>query len=208
MRVCSYILVGLLFVGAGLNQASALSLDALDEGGSLESGALTFSDFDVVVTGAVSADLSLYDVSAIDDGFAITGPISAADGEQGDLFVEFTVSVSSGAISGVGLSFNGAAAGAGSDASVVETFEGISDLELFVFATGGGGLDLIDEADLSATSLRVAKDILVDSTEGGGIAVISRVEQTFEVVPEPAAAVLLGMGLVGVAFLRRRQVVA
>jgi hypothetical protein len=152
MRVCSYILVGLLFVGAGLNQASALSLDALDEGGSLESGALTFSDFDVVVTGAVSADLSLYDVSAIDDGFAITGPISAADGEQGDLFIEFTVSVSSGAISGVGLSFNGAAAGAGSAASVVETFEGISDLELFVFATGGGGLDLIDEADLSRPS--------------------------------------------------------
>ena len=111
MRVWGYILSGLLVIATGANTAWALSLDVLDEGGSLESGDLTFTDFDVIATGAVSDDLSLYDVSAIDGGLAITGPIAAADGEVGDLLIQFTVSSSAGAITGAGLTFNGAAAG-------------------------------------------------------------------------------------------------
>jgi hypothetical protein len=187
------------------NQAAALGLDLLAGGESLVSGNLTFDDFEAVATGAVSADLSLYDVSAIEGGLAISGPFAAADGDSGDLVLSFTVSTATGAISSTGLRFNGAAAGTGSSASVTETFEGVDDAQLFVFATGGGGLKLSDSLTLTpAASLRVTKDILVGSAESGGIAVISRIEQEFEVgVPEPAAVIGLGMLLVGLAFVRR-----
>jgi hypothetical protein len=147
--------------------ARALGLDVLSGGGSLTSGngLLTFDDFDVIATGSVSSDLSLYDVQALVDGIAITGPISAADGNSGDLFVQFTVS-STQPIVAARLRFNGAAAGEGSSASVTETFEEIEDAQLFVYATGGGELDLADAMRLGAryTSLRVSKDILVSAS--------------------------------------------
>ena len=96
-------LVALILASGGFaTAANAIGLDLLDAGGSLDSGALTFSDFDVTVTGALSSDLSLYDVSAITGGIAITGPIDVANGDAGDLFVEFTVSANGGLISGLG----------------------------------------------------------------------------------------------------------
>jgi hypothetical protein len=149
--------------------ARALGLDVLNDGGSLTSGngLLTFDDFEVIATGSVSGDLSLYDVQALVDGIAITGPISAADGNSGDLFVQFTVS-SSDPMVAARLRFNGAAAGEGSSASVTETFEEIEDAQLFVYATGGGGLQLTDAERFGAgyTSLRVSKDILVSAGSG------------------------------------------
>lgn len=159
------LVVGLVFVCAAPS-AQALGLDLLAGGDSLVSGngKLTFDDFEVITSGSVRDDLSLYDVSALSDGIAITGPISAADGAAGDLFIQFTVS-STDPIRGATLRFNGAAAGAGSSASVTETFDEIEDAQLFVFATGAGGLDLSDALRFGEgfTSLRVSKDILVDS---------------------------------------------
>jgi hypothetical protein len=149
--------------------ASALGLDVLSGGGSLTSGngLLTFEDFEVTTNGSVGSDLSLYDVSALSDGIAITGPISAADGELGDLFIQFTVS-SSSPITSASLRFNGVASGQGSSASVTETFDQAEDAQLFVFATGGGGSDVRDSVRFGEgyTSLRVSKDILVASSGG------------------------------------------
>ena len=126
--------------------------------------AQSFDDFEVIATGSVSGDLSLYDVEALVDGIAITGPISAADGDAGDLFIQFSVT-STAPITGASLSFNGAAAGTGSSASVTETYDEIEDGQLFVFATGAGGRDLFDSLAVpNLTSLHVSKDILVASS--------------------------------------------
>jgi hypothetical protein len=151
-------------------RAQAMGLDTLAGGGSLTSGngVLTFDDFEVVTTGSVDSDLSLYDVQALVDGIAITGPISAAEGSAGDLFIQFSVD-SSAPITNASLRFVGAASGAGSSVSVTETFEEVDNALLFVWATSSG-FDLSDSTSFGdgVTSLRVSKDILVDSGNGSG----------------------------------------
>ena len=130
---------------------------------------------------------------------------------------------------GATLRFNGAAAGAGASASVTESFAELEDADLFVYSLGRHDRDLVDSTDDigGLTSLRVSKDILVDSgarrdislaelerlcipkklwkKRGRGIAVISRIEQRFdtEPVPEPAGMLLFGAALLGIAAVRR-----
>ena len=108
------------------------------------------------------------------------------------------------------LSMTGAASGLGAGASVTETFAGIGDRQLFVYAIGEGPSQLIDEVslrDLNLVHLRVTTDILLDSTVLSGPlgnAQISVVTQEFKIIPEPATGVLVLLGLGGALLLRRR----
>lgn len=220
-----------LITFAAAPDAHALKLDILADGGTLTSGngILTFSDFEVITSGSVRSDLSLYDVRALVDGIAITGPFAAAGGNVGDMFLSFTVT-STQSITGASLRFNGAAAGVGASASVTESFAELEDADLFVYSLGRRDRDLVDRTAIPGlTTLSVSKDILVDSgvsrvipvrdleklcvprklwhKRGRGIAVISRIEQRFqtdgEPVPEPVGMLLFGTALLGIAVVRR-----
>lgn len=203
------VVASLAFTGS----AQALTLADLAAGGSLTSGngLLLFDDFDFVVSGALSTDLSNYSVVALDDGFRIAGPIGVAENGVGDLLLEYSVSTTGEGtqISGASLLFNGAASGEGSLASVSEDFFGrpspVFIGDLLVGVTGGGISDKTDELGLEPTvELRVLKDILVIGGEQG-FATISAVDQRFATVPEPGTALLLGLGLAGLAFAGRRR---
>jgi len=182
------------------------SLEDLVAGESLTSGngELVFSDFEVFVSGSLNGNLGYYRVVTLDDGFAITGPIAAADGNAGDLLVRYTVT-STSPITQAHLLFNGVASGKGSSASVVDTYDEPLDVELFVFSTGEGGKQRTDSLDLEGfTTLRVTKDILVDSKSPGDWVAISWIEQTFTSAPEPATLLLIGLALAAVSGARRR----
>jgi hypothetical protein len=186
--------------------SSFTSLKDLVGGDTLTSGngELVFSDFEVIISGSLSPKLRFYKVIALDDGFAIAGPIGVADGDSGDLLIQYTVT-STSPITQATLKFNGVAHRNGSSASVVETYDEPVDVELFVFATGGGGKQRFDTLDLEGfTQLRVTKDILVDAANCGGFAAISWIEQRFQTAPEPAALLLIGLTLAAVHGARRR----
>ena len=192
-------------------------LIALPPGDGFVSGneTLLFSDFDAIATGSLAPldpDQIVVANTMRGIGFDLVGGLSANAGELGDLLVRFTVAVQvpDASIIRALLSFNGSAAGRGAGASVTETFGGISDLQLFVYAIGEGPLSLTDEVDFGAgySVLRVTKDIIVDSTvlsgEPPGSAQISLITQEF-IIPEPATGLLVLLGVAGAAVLRGRR---
>ena len=208
----------ILMLSLGARPAQALSLADLAAGASFtsEDGLLLFDDFVITPTGSVTVahlallQINLNNAGGFDiSGFDIVGPISAADGEIGDLNIVFSVT-SEVPITGATLAFNGGAFGIGSVASVTEVFTGFPSVALLVAITGGGTVITEDSARLGEGifSLRVNKDILVDSTllggGTGGLASISSVSQQFALaIPEPSALILLGLGF-GALVLRRR----
>lgn len=208
------VLVALAMVlGFGSAPAGALSLaDAVGGMGFASTdGSLTFDEFDAVVTGNLSPDLSNYELVAVDQGFRLVGPVGVADGEIGDILLSYSVvTADSLVIAGASLYANVRAIGSGSQANVAEDLFGAGQdpiASLFVFATGGGGFDPTDAAAFEpVASLRmVVKDIQVKSAGPAGIAAISIVEQTFAVVPEPATVLLVALGAGGLLVAGRRR---
>jgi len=193
-------------LAAGVPQAArALTLADLDAGGSFSVGALTFSDFDVLVAGDVSADLSDYPVQLLSDGFRLAGPLTVMFGEEATLLVSFAVEAAAG-IDGASLFSPLVAAGPGSAALVSDSLLDASSnplatlLALNVF---GGGSDFSDSVGFGATTrLEVVKVI---SLASGVIAAVPHVDQRFSVVPEPLTLAMLASGLTGLAVAGRRR---
>ena len=210
------IAAALIFGLGSPGRAGALTLSDLDGGASFMTDNLIFGDFEITVTGSLSTNLTDYAVIPLPGGFRIAGSIAVADGFVGDILIEYTVwAKNDQPINGAALSFNGAALGLGAAASVAERFftEGGEALppetSMFVSVTGGGGMDLFDDAvDLEPIfHLRVLKDINVTTVEGVSAA-ISQVDQTFTVVPEPGTIMLLACGLGVLARLGRKRTAA
>jgi hypothetical protein len=214
-------IVVLLAVWSGRADALSSRLDeVIASGGFATANGLTFSGFEVFFTGDLAGALTAQDllVDVIGDGFQLIGPISAADGELGDVLLTFQVSAQSeaNAIVGASLLSNGVANGAGAQAGVDELIltseSGQVITVLSAFDTGGSDAPVLSAETSFAPrlSIRVAKDILVDSTlvgaGTGGSARISLIQQRFTVVPEPGGLALFAIGLSGlVAFGRRRK---
>jgi hypothetical protein len=186
--------------------AGALTLADLDAGGSFSAGSLTFDDFDVVIAGDLSVDLTDYAVQVLADGFRISGLISAILGGSGTLLVSYEVSALSPIISGASLLAPGATVGTGAQALVVESLLGPGSEvlgELFVFDVEGVGAGLDDTAGFTpVSSVSVAKTVVVG---GGMLAAIPMLEQRFLAVPEPLPLILIGSGLAGLAIAGRRR---
>ncbi len=192
--------------------ASALSLGDLNAGDMFTSGngALKFSFGigSVVVAGSLNSNLDNYLVVTLDNGFRVVGPIGVADGNVGDILLDYSVSATNvlNPIISAHLSFNGSAFGLGSTANIAEDFSNGESLAVAV--TGGGFSQKTDWVDFPATDLLavVLKDIQVISVDVGHLASISVIDQRFNVVPEPGtAALMLGGGLVGIAALGRSR---
>jgi hypothetical protein len=195
------VLVAIVPRGAG-----ALTLADLDAGGSFSAGLLTFDDFDIVIAGDLSADLTDYAVQVLADGFRISGPISAILGGSGTLLVAYEVSALSSIISGASLLAPGATVGTGSQALVVDSLLGPGSVvlgSLFAFDVEGVGADPDDSAGFTpVSSVSVAKTVVVG---GGMLAAMPMVEQRFLVLSEPLRLILLGSGVAGLVIAGRRR---
>jgi len=196
--------VALALVALVPRGAGALTLDDLDTGGSFSVGLLTFDNFDVVVAGDFSVDLTDYLVQVIGGGFRIAGPLSSLGG-SGTMLISYEVSALSPIIEAASLVAPGLTIGTGAQAWAAEALVGPGAVflgSLFAFDIEGVGTDPSDSIGFAPVSeLSVTKTLQVG---GGSFASLSFVEQTF-VVPEPMTVLLLAGGLAGLAFAGRRR---
>lgn len=196
-----------IVLAAGVPQpARALTLADLDAGGSFSVGALTFSDFDVLVTGDVSADLADYPVQLLGDGFRLTGPLSVTLGEEATVLISYAVEAAAG-IDGASLFAPLVAVGAGAAALVSESLlagcGGSPIATLLALNVVGDAYEPADAVGFPAvTKIEVVKVISLTS---GLLAVVPHVDQRFAVVPEPLPLALLAGGLTGLAVAGRRR---
>lgn len=195
-------------LAAGVPQsARALTLADLDAGGSFSVGALTFSDFDVLVTGDLSADLAGYGVQLLANGFRLAGPLSTVLDEEGSLLVSFAVEAAgSFAIDGASLFAPLVAVGPGAAALVSEAlFDGDGDplAQLLALDVFGSGSTVSDTTSFAGQARLLVVTAVV--LGGGAFDAAPFVEQRFSVIPEPITLALLAGGLLGLGVAGRRR---
>lgn len=202
-RLCFLIAAAYL---AAAPAARALTLADLAAGASFAAGPLTFSEFEVAVSGDLSLDLADYPVQVLADGFRLSGPLSALLGDAGTLLLSYSVSTMDTIVVGASLFAPGTAIGDGAQAWAAETMLDAANAPLaalFTYAVAGVGSDGFDAASFAPVSfVQVAKTLHVGS---GLFAALPIVEQRFLFVPEPLTLILLALGVGGLAVFGRRH---
>lgn len=207
MRCIRFVLAAAVAVALA-PAAKGLTLADLNAGASFASsdGTLTF-EFDpgsVVVGGALSADLTQYLVTPIAGGFQLSGPMAAANGGLGGLALSYSVTAAGSLVlAGKSLLATGVAFGPAFGA-VGETLSNGEGLGAFV--TGFGPSQLVDStAFAEVASLDVVAGLSVLALGLGSLVSIQTLQQSFTVVPEAQTALLLGLGLLGLARFGTRE---
>ena len=204
----------LLVSVAGPARAMPLA-DLLLPGVVLDSGSLRFSNFAYAQSGDMAAAADIVVIGIVlggDDGIAITGSLkdSAGNTAPSAASISYKVSVVGGPpplqITGVKIEadFSVTEPGyANLNASVLNT--SIDLIQLFAHNFGGG----TTETNSGQKSLTPSSELNVvmeniDAFAQMGTAEISEIRQAFTVVPEPGSAILLALGLCGLAIAGRR----
>lgn len=206
---------GHLFHGLNL---PGMSLGELLEGDGFESGngKLLFTDFEAEIEGRALRNLDFYRVIPTGQGFKLFTPLLALFGSQAELTLAYKVATTEEEliIESASISFLGFALGNASTWVEASLFDASGDpvgkltaLHKRLFSRGRAR-DRLELEDPLA-EIDVAEIIGVRSGRRhclGGIARAVMVDHRFKVavIPEPATALLLAMGLVGLA-VRQRQ---
>jgi hypothetical protein len=200
--------------------ASAALLSALlVPGATLDVGTLQFGGFNYLNTGDMPAPTNVnvvpYTDLAGNVGLMIQGAfLDFAPGTGSDAFLGFTVTETDASklLAGATLAGDPQVMGGSGIASVTETFLPTdTNLSLTIFDSVPGSYKPTDSGTFAVpnTQVLVQKDILAFSaTVGGGVPMLSWITQTFPEtripIPEPATLALMGLGLIGFVWLRRR----
>jgi hypothetical protein len=211
---------------AGATLLSTLTLP----GGSLSNGLLTLDDFTFTRNCSgpgvcAPLDASGIDVSLTLNTIHITGGFTAlgiGSVTTADFVLAYDIASPLIGINAVQLLFNGAVVGNQSFAQVVETVvTPVNHLAGQGQVNVPGTLSDTFALDGSYTNLRITKDILLVAADSGGnlaAATISLVDQIYTGVdigqqcapgtcpetPEPASYGMMGIGLIGLYFAKRR----
>jgi hypothetical protein len=193
----------------------------LNEGGSIQVGDKLFNGFTYSWTGDMpdpsTVNVLAYVDAAGDFGLQFQGAfLDFLGGSGSDALLGFHVSViePNFVITGATLTGNPTVLGGNGIMSITETFlPGNPFASMSIYSIAPGTSKLTDSVTFPQgyQSLYVQKDIMAFSTAtNGGVPTLSFFTQTFQQsptinIPEPASAVLLGIGLMGLAWLRIRR---
>lgn len=172
-------------------------------------GGLTFTFTNVEEIGGI--DLSQIDLVLVADakgaGFDLVpapGALAVSNGALADVKIEFTVSSAAG-VTAVANYLSASASVLGSSASVSELIDEAPGVDVGVAVTPAGSLpESVQPLGTVLHELTITKNMVVASVPQGSAEII-RLEQRFSVVPEPAGAALLSIGLGGLAAFARRR---
>lgn len=174
---------------------------------------LTFSGFTcsiskggVLATPSSCGEINVNTITQPGTGIQITSGFTAGYGSFDDAVLTYNLSSTSG-VSAVGLDFNGIFLGLGVSSVTESVFSGNQLVGFATVSCGTAvGCNRTDNILLNGVynNLHIEKDINV-SAALLGVAQASVIDQTFTATPEPSSMALLGSGLLGAAFLRRKK---
>ena len=201
---------GGLLLAAGSARAASFTLADLVAGGGTTSftsddGMLTFSGFDVTRMRRLSTDLSLYVVTTTQTGFVLSSSeFDAATGGLRKLDFEYTVTASSPIVQAA-LDLD-AARTTGRVMVTKDVDNPASDEGTFLLTLLTGGRSLLSDSDQFSPGVPGALSFEVEeSIRLKRAASIAEITNSFQVVPEPAPAALLGAGIAGLTWIGRRR---